>query len=136
MYANQDDIVKTWNLKINNNGFNTYFTTFSSYVSCPFYICDSYIQYSTYTPKILLNYVNILQNLKKSEGVSIHYVKYLVRSIMSFLYNIKYTESNKADFVLASKRLVHKSLNRDNSCVKLLSAIVHIKIKNTKYHTV
>ena len=45
---------------------------------------------------------------------------------MGFLYNIKYTESNKADFVLASKRLVHKSLNLGNSCVKLRSATFYV----------
>ena len=72
--------------------------------------------------KSLLNYVNILQNLKKLKGVSIHYVKYLVRSMIGFLYYVKYKETNKAAFLLASKHLIGKSLNLDNSCVKLRAA--------------
>jgi hypothetical protein len=39
--------------------------------------------------KSLLNYVNILQNLKKVKGMAIQYVKYLVRSMMSLLYYAK-----------------------------------------------
>ena len=41
---------------------------------------------------------------------------------MSFLYYAKYTESKKTKFLLVSKRLIKKSLNLDNSCVKLRAA--------------
>jgi len=51
-----------------------------------------------------------------------HYIKYLVRSIVGFLYYVRYKESKKTYFLLASKRLIHKSLNLDNSCVKLRAA--------------
>jgi hypothetical protein len=39
-----------------------------------------------------------------------------------FLYYAKYKESGKAKFLLASKRLIQKSLNLDNSYVKLRAA--------------
>jgi hypothetical protein len=38
---------------------------------------------------------------------------------MGFLFYVKYKESNKTDFLLASKRLIQKSIDPDNSCVKL-----------------
>ena len=41
---------------------------------------------------------------------------------MSFLYYAKYTESKKTAFLFASKQLIQKSLNLDNSCVKLRAA--------------
>jgi hypothetical protein len=66
--------------------------------------------------------VNILQRLKKGKGVTIQYAKYLVRSMLGFLYYVKYKETNKTDYLLASKRLIQKSLNLDNSSVKLRAA--------------
>jgi hypothetical protein len=70
----------------------------------------------------LLNYVNILQNLQKLKGVYIQYAKYQVKSILGFLYYVKYKESNKTIFLLKSKRLIQNSLNLDNSSVKLRAA--------------
>ena len=46
--------------------------------------------------------------------------------MMSFLYYAKYTESKKTKFVLASKKLIQKSLNLDNSCVKLRAATLYL----------
>jgi hypothetical protein len=46
-----------------------------------------------------LNYMNILQNLKQVKGIGIHYVVDFVRSMMGFLFNVKYKESNKTDFL-------------------------------------
>jgi hypothetical protein len=43
-------------------------------------------------------------------------------SMVDFLYYAKYKESNKTKFVLASKRLVQKSLNLDSCCIKLRGA--------------
>jgi len=42
--------------------------------------------------------------------------------MIGFLYYVKFKETKKADFLLASKRLIGKSLNLDNSCVKLRAA--------------
>ena len=70
----------------------------------------------------LLNDVNILQHLNKEKGAAIHNVKYVVLSMVSFLYYAKYKESQKTQFVLASKRLIQNSLDLDNSCVKLCAA--------------
>jgi hypothetical protein len=42
--------------------------------------------------------------------------------MMGFLYYAKYKESNKTQFVLASKRLVQQSLNLESSCIKLRGA--------------
>jgi hypothetical protein len=81
---------------------------------------DSYIPHNA--TQSLLNYADILQNLKKVKGVTIHYAKYLVRSMLGFLYYVKYKESSKTDCLLASKQLIQKSLNLDNSCVKLRAA--------------
>ena len=100
--------------------FNDYIYTFSAYVVRPSLLWDSYIpQNATIS---LLNFVNILQNLKKVKGVIIHYVKYLLRSMIGFLYYAKYKESNKTDFLLSSKRLIQKSIDLDNSCVELRAA--------------
>jgi hypothetical protein len=44
------------------------------------------------------------------KGVIIHYVKYFVRSMMSFLYYANYTESKKTAFLLASKQLIPTNL--------------------------
>jgi len=66
--------------------------------------------------------VNILQHLNKEKGAAIHYVKYVVSSMVGFLYYAKYTESNLTQFVLASKRLIEKSLDLDNCCLKLRAA--------------
>ena len=76
--------------------FNAYFATFSSYVFCPFSFWDLYIPHNATSS--LLKYVNILQNLKKVKGVSIQFSKYLVRSMVGFLYYAKYKESNKRMF--------------------------------------
>ena len=54
--------------------------------------------------------------------MSIQFVKYLVRSMIGFLYYAKYKESNKTEDLLKSKRLIHKSLNLDNTSVKLRAA--------------
>jgi hypothetical protein len=70
----------------------------------------------------LLNYVTILQTLQNVKGVSIHYVKYLIKSMVGFLYYANYKESNKTQFLLASKRLIQKSLNLEYTCVKLRAA--------------
>ena len=42
--------------------------------------------------------------------------------MVGFLFYATYKESNKPEFVLLSKRLIQKSLNLDNSCVKLRAA--------------
>jgi hypothetical protein len=70
----------------------------------------------------LLNYVTILQYLKKEKGVAIQYAKYLIKSMVGFLYYANYKESNKTQFLLASKRLIQKSLNLEFTCVKLRAA--------------
>ena len=100
--------------------FNAYFQIFSSLALYPSLFCISYIPHNP--TKSLLNYVNIQQNLKKEKGASIEFSKYLVRSMLGFLYYAKYKESNKTDLLLESKRLIQKSLNLDNSCVKLRAA--------------
>ena len=64
-----------------------------------------------------MNYASIQQHFKQVNGVAIHYFKYLVRSMLG--YYVKFTESNKATFLVASKRLIQKSLNLDNAYVKL-----------------
>ena len=51
-----------------------------------------------------------------------HYVNYLVSNVVGFLFSAKYKETNKPELLLTSKRLIHKSLNLDNSCVKLRAA--------------
>ena len=78
---------------------------------------DSYIPHNATVS--LLNYMNILQNLKQVKGIGIHYVVDFVRSMMCFLFYVKYKESNKTDFLLALKRLIQTSIDLDNSCVKL-----------------
>jgi hypothetical protein len=100
--------------------FTGYFVNFSSYVFCPFSFWDLYIPHNA--SNSLLKYVNILQNLKKEKGMSIKFSKYFVRSMVGFLYYAKYKESNKTEFLLASKRLVKKSLNLESSCIKLRGA--------------
>ena len=100
--------------------FDDCYNTFSTSWFQPSTFWHSYIPHNA--TKSLLNYVNILPNLKKVNGVSIHYAKYFVRSMIGFLYYVKFKETNKADFLLASKRLIGKSLNLDNSCVKLRAA--------------
>jgi hypothetical protein len=89
--------------------FIAYFTAFSFHVCCPSSFCDLCISHNA--TNSLLKYVNILQNLKKAKGVCIQFYAYFVRSMVGFLYYAKYKESNKTNFVLASKRLVQKSLN-------------------------
>ena len=56
------------------------------------------------------------------KGISIHYVKDIFRRMMGFSYYVKYKESNKTDVLLASKRLIQKSIDLDNSCVKIRAA--------------
>jgi hypothetical protein len=97
--------------------FSSYLGTFFSYVVIPSLFWASCIPHNV--TKSLMNYVNIQQNLKQVKGVAIHYVKYLVRSMLGFLFYIKFKESNKAKCLLASKRLIQKSLNLDNSYLKL-----------------
>ena len=109
--------------------FDACVCTFSYWVFCPSYLWDSHIPH--HATINLLNYMNILQNLKKVKGVTIQYVEYLVRNMVGFLYYVKYKESNKADFLLASKRLIAKSLNLDNSTVKLRGATFFLT--NLKY---
>ena len=46
--------------------------------------------------------------------------------MVGFLYYAKNKESNKTDCLLASKRLIQKSLNLDNYCVKLRAAILFL----------
>jgi hypothetical protein len=100
--------------------FKAYINTFSGYV------CYTSTFWDLYTPhngtNSSLMYESILQDLKKMKGMSIQYVKYLVRSMIGFLYYAKYKESNKTEYVLESKRLIHKSLNLDNTSVKLRAA--------------
>ena len=100
--------------------FNTYSIFFSPYLERPHVCWYRYIPHNA--TKSLLNYVNILKKLSKEKGVVIQNDVCLVRSMVGFLYYAKYKESNKADFLLASKRLIHKSLNLDNSCVKIRAA--------------
>ena len=94
--------------------------TFYHYVSYPSLFYSSYIQHNG--TQSLLNYVKILQNLKKNKGMGIQFAKYLFKSMIGFLYYVKYKESNKAEFLLESKRLIHKSLKLKDSCVKLRAA--------------
>jgi hypothetical protein len=98
--------------------FDACVCTFSYWVFCPSYLWDSHIPH--HATINLLNYMNILQNLKKVKGVTIQYVEYLVRNMVGFLYYVKYKESNKTYLLLASKRFIQQSLNLDNYCVKLL----------------
>ena len=101
--------------------FNASFSTFAHYVFVSSSFLDSYIAHNgTHS---FLNYVKILQNLKEVKGMANHYVKYVVKSMLGFLYYEQYRESNKADILLTSKRLIHQSLKLDNSCVKLRAAI-------------
>jgi hypothetical protein len=100
--------------------FNTYSMLFSSFVECPDVCWYRYLPHNA--TQSLLTYVNILKKINKEKGVAVQHVVCLVRSMVGFLYYAKYKESNKADFLLASKRLIHKSLNLDNSCVKIRAA--------------
>jgi hypothetical protein len=61
---------------------------FFSYVVIPSLFWASCIPHNV--TKSLMNYVNIQQNLKQVKGVAIHYVKYLARSMLGFLYYVKY----------------------------------------------
>jgi hypothetical protein len=97
-----------------------YIHNFCYFVIDPFLFWKSYMPHNATTS--LLNYVNILQNLKKLKGVYIQYAKYQVKSILGFLHYVKYKESNKTMFLLKSKRLIQNSLNLDNSSVKLRAA--------------
>ena len=69
--------------------------------------------------------------MKKEKGVAFHYVKYVVRSIVGFLFNVKYKESNQTEWLLVSKRLIQTSLNLDSYCVKLRAATFFLS--NPKY---
>jgi hypothetical protein len=100
--------------------FVAYIHNFCYFVIDPFLFWKSYMPHNATTS--LLNYVNILQNLQKLKGVYIQYAKYQVKSILGFLYYVKYKESNKTIFLLKSKRLIQNSLNLDNSSVKLRAA--------------
>ena len=70
--------------------------------------------------------------------MAFHYVKYVVRSIVGFLFNVKYKESNKAEFLLVSKRLIQTSLNLDSYCVKLRAAtffLTNLEYYQLKFET-
>ena len=58
--------------------------------------------------------------------MSIQYFKYLVRSMIGFLYYAKYKESNKTEYLLESKRLIKNSLKLDCTCVILRAAIFYL----------
>jgi hypothetical protein len=75
-----------------------YIHNFCYFVIDPFLFWKSYMPHNATTS--LLNYVNILQNLKKLKGVYIQYAKYQVKSILGFLHYVKYKESNKTFFYL------------------------------------
>ena len=98
-------------------GFMSCFWSFSSFVMRPSLFWELYLSHNA--AESLLNYKNILQNLKKEKGAAIHYVKYVVSSMVGFLYYAKYKESSKAQFLPKSKRLIQKSLDMDSSCTKL-----------------
>ena len=100
--------------------FRSYLDSFKFFVVVPFFLWYSYIPHNA--TESLLNYVNILQNLKKVKGVTIQYAVHLVRSMLGFLFYAKYKESYKTELLLASKKLIHKSLNLDYVCVKLRAA--------------
>ena len=100
--------------------FSAYFTALTAYVFCTSSFWDLYIPHNA--TKSLLKYMDILQNWKKEKHMSCHYIKYLVSSMVGFLYYSKYKEAKKVDLLFASKRLIQKSLNLDNSCVKLPAA--------------
>jgi hypothetical protein len=101
-------------------GFNSCFVSFSSFVMRPSLFWELYLSHNA--AESLLNYKNILQNLKKEKGAAIHYVKYVISSMVGFLYYAKYKESSKAQFLPKSKRLIQKSLDLDSSCTKLRAA--------------
>ena len=101
-------------------GFISCFRSFSSFVMRPSMFWDCYLSHNA--TESLLNYMNILQNLEKEKGATIHYVKYVVSSMVGFLYYAKCKESNKAQFLRTSKRLIQKSLDLDSSCIKLRAA--------------
>ena len=74
--------------------FSHWFVSLHSFEIRPSSISDSCIPPHNAT-KSLLNYVNILKNLKNQKGVAFHYVKYVVRSMVGFVFNVTYKESNK-----------------------------------------
>jgi hypothetical protein len=100
--------------------FIEYFAIFNFYVACPSSFWNVYIPHNV--TNSLLKCVNILKKLKKVKGLSIQFSKYLVMSMVGFLYYAKYKESSNTKFVLASKRLVQNSLNLESSCIKLRGA--------------
>jgi hypothetical protein len=67
-------------------------------------------------------HTNLKQNWKKRKEVYMHYVTYLLSSMVGVLYYAKYKETKKAEFLLTSKRLIKKSLNLENSCIHLRAA--------------
>ena len=73
--------------------FKAYFTAFSPYVFSPSSFWDLCIPHNA--EKCLLKFFEHSTNFANVKGVSIHYVKYLVRSMIGFLYYAKYKESNK-----------------------------------------
>jgi len=60
-------------------GFNPCLISFFSFVERSSLFWDSYWPHNA--AESLLNYVNILQHLNKENGVAIHYVKYVIRSM-------------------------------------------------------
>jgi hypothetical protein len=109
-------------------GFMSCFWSFSSFVMRPSLFWELYLSHNA--TESLVNYKKILQNWKKEKGAAIHYVKYVVRSMVGFLYYAKYKESNKAQFLIASKQLIQKSLDLDSSCIQLRAAtffLIHLE---------
>jgi hypothetical protein len=106
---------------------STLMACFSAYITHLFFFASrASLLWNSYIPhnatKSFMNYVNIQQDLQKVKGVSSQYTKYLLKSMMGFLYYANYKESNNSEYLLASKRLIKKSLDLDTSCVKLRAA--------------
>ena len=78
--------------------FKAYINTFSGYMCYTSTFWDLYKPHNATNSSLM--YESILQDLMKMKGMSIQYVKYLVRSMIGFLYYAKYKESNKTEFYL------------------------------------
>jgi ABC-type multidrug transport system fused ATPase/permease subunit len=100
--------------------FIAYITHFFVFANGASLLWDSYIPHNA--TQSLRNYRNIQQYLQKVKGVFSQYVKYLIKSMMGFLYYANNKESNNSEYLLVSKRLIKKSLDLDTSCVKLRAA--------------
>jgi hypothetical protein len=108
--------------------FIAYISTFTCYLCCPSSFWYLYIPHNV--TNSLLEYENILQNLRKVKGVCIQFFTYFVMSMVGFFYYAKYKESNTTQFLLESKPLIQKSLDLDSSCIKLRAAtffLIHLE---------